>query len=64
MLRPRLPMTGLNYRDHAAEAGLQAPSVPMFFAKWANSLIGPTDDIVPPVGAEKIDYEAELAVGR
>lgn len=59
---PKIICLGLNYRDHAAEAGLQAPSVPMFFAKWANSLIGPTDDIVPPVGAEKIDYEAELAV--
>jgi acylpyruvate hydrolase len=59
---PKIICLGLNYRDHAAEAGLQAPSAPMFFAKWANSLIGPTDDIVPPVGAEKIDYEAELAV--
>jgi acylpyruvate hydrolase len=53
---------GLNYRDHAAEAGLREPSAPMFFAKWANSLIGPTDAIVPPGVSEKIDYEAELAV--
>ncbi len=53
---------GLNYRDHAAEAGLPEPAAPMFFAKWANSLIGPADAIVPPAGVEKIDYEAELAV--
>jgi 2-keto-4-pentenoate hydratase/2-oxohepta-3-ene-1,7-dioic acid hydratase in catechol pathway len=53
---------GLNYRDHAQEAGLAAPSAPMFFAKWANSLIGPNDAIVPPGTTEQVDYEAELAV--
>ena len=54
---------GLNYRDHAAEAGLQAPAAPMFFAKYRNSLVGPADDIVPPPAAtEQVDYEAELAV--
>jgi acylpyruvate hydrolase len=53
---------GLNYRDHAREAGLATPSAPMFFAKWANSLIGPTDPIVPPRTTKKVDYEAELAV--
>lgn len=60
---PKIVCLGLNYRDHAAEAGLQAPAAPQFFAKWANSLIGPTDAIVPPAAAtETIDYEAELAV--
>jgi 2-keto-4-pentenoate hydratase/2-oxohepta-3-ene-1,7-dioic acid hydratase in catechol pathway len=53
---------GLNYRDHAREAGLATPSDPMFFAKWANSLIGPTDPIVPPRATNQVDYEAELAV--
>jgi acylpyruvate hydrolase len=53
---------GLNYRDHAKEARLAAPSAPMFFAKWANSLIGPNDTIVPPRTTEQVDYEAELAV--
>jgi acylpyruvate hydrolase len=53
---------GLNYRDHAREAGLTAPAVPMFFAKFPNSLIGPTDPIVPPKTTEEVDYEAELAV--
>jgi acylpyruvate hydrolase len=53
---------GLNYRDHAAEAGLAAPAAPMFFAKWANSLIGPAAPIVPPLTTSQVDYEAELAV--
>lgn len=53
---------GLNYSDHAAEAGLPPPSAPMFFAKYANSLIGPDSEIVPPSTTEKVDYEAELAV--
>jgi acylpyruvate hydrolase len=53
---------GLNYRDHAREAGLATPSAPMFFAKWANSLAGPTDPIVPPRKTKQVDYEAELAV--
>src|SRR5258705_13924516 len=53
---------GLNYRDHAEESGLAPPSSPMFFAKYRNSLVGPRDRIVPPAAAEKVDYEAELAV--
>jgi acylpyruvate hydrolase len=54
---------GLNYRDHAAEAGLDLPTVPLFFAKFRNSLIGPGDQIVLPAAASgKVDYEAELAV--
>jgi len=59
---PKIVCLGLNYRDHAEEAGLQPPSAPMFFAKWANSLIGPEDSIVPPPTARQVDYEAELAV--
>jgi 2-keto-4-pentenoate hydratase/2-oxohepta-3-ene-1,7-dioic acid hydratase in catechol pathway len=53
---------GLNYRDHAEESGLELPQTPMFFAKFRNSLIGPTDDIQLPAVSQKIDYEAELAV--
>jgi len=53
---------GLNYRDHAEEAGLKPPTSPMFFAKYANSLIGPGDTIVPPLTTTQVDYEAELAV--
>lgn len=57
---------GLNYHDHAKEIGVPAPQAPIFFAKFDNSLVGPTDDIVPPVDTQQVDYEAELAavVGR
>ena len=41
----------------------QPPDRPMFFAKFANSLVGPADEIVPPpVATAQVDYEAELAV--
>jgi 2-keto-4-pentenoate hydratase/2-oxohepta-3-ene-1,7-dioic acid hydratase in catechol pathway len=54
---------GLNYRDHAEEAQLPLPEVPLFFAKFRNSLIGPNDEIVlPPAASGQVDYEAELAV--
>lgn len=53
---------GLNYRDHAEESGLPLPPAPMLFAKYRNSLVGPSDDIVLPPIAEQVDYEAELAV--
>jgi 2-keto-4-pentenoate hydratase/2-oxohepta-3-ene-1,7-dioic acid hydratase in catechol pathway len=54
---------GLNYRDHAAEAGQEIPAAPMWFAKFANSLIGSGEPIVlPPAHADHADYEAELAV--
>jgi 2-keto-4-pentenoate hydratase/2-oxohepta-3-ene-1,7-dioic acid hydratase in catechol pathway len=53
---------GLNYFDHAEEAGLTAPATPIFFAKFANSLAGPYDDVIPPRTTERVDYEAELAV--
>lgn len=53
---------GLNYHDHAEEIGIEVPKEPIFFAKYANSLIGPADAIVPPRDTRKVDYEAELAV--
>jgi 2-keto-4-pentenoate hydratase/2-oxohepta-3-ene-1,7-dioic acid hydratase in catechol pathway len=58
---------GLNYRDHAEETGQEIPAAPMWFAKFANSLIGSGQDIVLPAAhAQYVDYEAELAlvVGR
>jgi 2-keto-4-pentenoate hydratase/2-oxohepta-3-ene-1,7-dioic acid hydratase in catechol pathway len=58
---------GLNYRDHAAETGQDIPANPMWFAKFANSLIGSGADIVlPRAHPEYVDYEAELAlvIGR
>jgi 2-keto-4-pentenoate hydratase/2-oxohepta-3-ene-1,7-dioic acid hydratase in catechol pathway len=53
---------GLNYKDHAAEQGADIPEKPVLFPKWANSVIGPNDDVEVPPSAKKIDYEAELAV--
>jgi 2-keto-4-pentenoate hydratase/2-oxohepta-3-ene-1,7-dioic acid hydratase in catechol pathway len=53
---------GLNYADHANEAGLAQTQVPLFFAKFRNSLIGPTGTILLPHASNQIDYEGELAV--
>jgi 2-keto-4-pentenoate hydratase/2-oxohepta-3-ene-1,7-dioic acid hydratase in catechol pathway len=53
---------GLNYRRHAAESGAQVPEVPVLFSKFNNALIGSGDVIRIPQGAERIDYEVELAV--
>ena len=53
---------GVNYREHAAEAQQEVPAVPMFFAKFRNSLIGPTSPILLPRVSRQIDYEGELAV--
>ncbi|MFM7552491.1 MAG: fumarylacetoacetate hydrolase family protein [Actinomycetota bacterium] len=53
---------GLNYRDHADECGLAHPEAPMFFPKYANSLVGTGAVVHPPLETERVDYEAELAV--
>jgi 2-keto-4-pentenoate hydratase/2-oxohepta-3-ene-1,7-dioic acid hydratase in catechol pathway len=53
---------GLNYADHAKEAGLAAPSEPLWFLKATSSLSGPNDPILRPRGALKLDWEVELAV--
>ncbi len=57
---------GLNYTDHAAEAGMDAPTTPVIFGKWANALAAPGDTVALPATSEKVDYEAEVAfvVGR
>jgi 2-keto-4-pentenoate hydratase/2-oxohepta-3-ene-1,7-dioic acid hydratase in catechol pathway len=53
---------GLNYVDHAKEAGLPVPTEPIVFAKAPNCIVGPNDDVVVPKGARKTDWEVELAV--
>jgi 2-keto-4-pentenoate hydratase/2-oxohepta-3-ene-1,7-dioic acid hydratase in catechol pathway len=53
---------GLNYLDHAEESGLALPAAPLIFAKFRNSLAGPSEAVVLPSRGEVIDYEAELAV--
>ncbi len=53
---------GLNYRDHAAEGGREAPTEPLLFAKLPTALIEPGEAIVLPPEDDHIDSEAELAV--
>ncbi|MEU3948314.1 fumarylacetoacetate hydrolase family protein [Streptomyces sp. NPDC029526] len=53
---------GLNYRNHIQEMGRDLPEHPTLFAKFADSLIGATDDIVRPGETEQFDWEVELAV--
>ncbi|GHJ47095.1 fumarylacetoacetate hydrolase [Catellatospora sp. TT07R-123] len=55
---------GLNYRDHAAEAGLALPDRPVVFTKFPASVTGPNGDIERPAGS--VDFEAELVavIGR
>lgn len=53
---------GLNYHDHAAEAGLPIPAEPILFAKWVSCICGPNDDTLLPNGSTKTDWEVELAV--
>jgi 2-keto-4-pentenoate hydratase/2-oxohepta-3-ene-1,7-dioic acid hydratase in catechol pathway len=59
--RPRSVFAiGLNYRDHAREAGLELPKQPMVFAKFPGCLAGPYGDIVCHSG--RVDWEVELVV--
>jgi 2-keto-4-pentenoate hydratase/2-oxohepta-3-ene-1,7-dioic acid hydratase in catechol pathway len=53
---------GLNYSDHAAEAGMKVPSEPVIFMKATSAICGPNDDIVIPRGGTKTDWEVELGV--
>jgi 5-carboxymethyl-2-hydroxymuconate isomerase len=53
---------GRNYAEHAAELGDDAPTEPLLFGKFANTLIGPGEPIVLPREATHVDAEAELAV--
>lgn len=51
---------GLNYRDHAAEAGLDIPTEPMVFTKFPTCLTGPDADVALP--SDAVDFEVELVV--
>ena len=52
----------LNYRDHIAEMGMEAPEVPVFFNKQVSCVVGPGAEIHMPKVSTFLDYEAELAV--
>jgi 2-keto-4-pentenoate hydratase/2-oxohepta-3-ene-1,7-dioic acid hydratase in catechol pathway len=52
---------GLNYAGHVRETGADMPTEPVIFFKASTSLCGPDDPVVIPPGAEKVDWEVELA---
>ncbi len=53
---------GLNYHDHAAEAGMPVPREPVMFPKWLSCLCGPDDDTVMPPECTQLDWEVELGI--
>jgi len=52
---------GLNYSDHAAEAGMDVPPEPVLFFKATSAICGPNDDVEIPRGSAATDWEVELA---
>jgi len=63
---PKIVCIGLNYRAHAAEAGIEPPDAPTFFAKFQNALAPPGARVPLPAASTKVDFEAEVAfvIGR
>lgn len=60
---PNILAMGLNYRKHADETGAKYPEIPVVFLKATNTVIGNEDAIVlPRIGPDEVDYEAELAI--
>ena len=53
---------GLNFKDHAAESGMELPKEPVIFFKSTSALVGPDDPLVLPRNGFKVDWEVELAV--
>lgn len=58
----KIVAVGLNYADHAREAGMPIPEEPLCFAKFPSSLAGPVDPILLPAEDAQVDYEGELGV--
>jgi 2,4-diketo-3-deoxy-L-fuconate hydrolase len=58
----KIVCVGLNYRDHAAEGGREAPASPLLFAKFSNTIVGDGDPVVRPAGTHALDLEVELGV--
>ena len=53
---------GLNYKDHAEEAGMQPPKEPPIFPKWNTAILDPGEPILRPRGEKTLDWEVELGV--
>ncbi len=63
LTRPsKIVCVGLNYAQHAAEAGMAVPEHPILFFKATSALIGPNDNIIIPKGSTKTDWEVELSI--
>lgn len=58
----KIVCVGVNYADHIAEMGREAPEFPTLFAKFTDALVGARDAIVLPAVSAMVDWEAELAV--
>jgi 2-keto-4-pentenoate hydratase/2-oxohepta-3-ene-1,7-dioic acid hydratase in catechol pathway len=59
---PKIVCVGLNYVDHAKEAGMPIPPEPVLFMKAVTAICGPNDDVMLPKGAQKGDLEVELGI--
>ncbi len=59
---PKIICLGLNYRDHAEEAGADIPDEPIIFMKPRTAIVGPDEHIIRPTFVKELDYEAELAI--
>jgi 2-keto-4-pentenoate hydratase/2-oxohepta-3-ene-1,7-dioic acid hydratase in catechol pathway len=53
---------GLNYTDHAKEAGQAIPTEPIVFMKATTCISGPNDDVIQPKNSTKLDWEIELGI--
>jgi 2-keto-4-pentenoate hydratase/2-oxohepta-3-ene-1,7-dioic acid hydratase in catechol pathway len=53
---------GLNYSDHAKEAGLAIPAEPIVFMKATTCISGPNDDVIQPRNSTRLDWEIELGI--
>ena len=53
---------GLNFADHAAEAGAPIPKEPIVFMKATSCIQGPDDAVMLPKGSTKTDWEVELGI--
>jgi acylpyruvate hydrolase len=58
----KIVCVGLNYRNHILEMGRDLPDHPTLFSKYADTLVGPNDDIVLPPETSEFDWECELAI--
>jgi 2-keto-4-pentenoate hydratase/2-oxohepta-3-ene-1,7-dioic acid hydratase in catechol pathway len=58
----KIVAVGVNYKDHAMERGRALPEEPLIFLKPPSAVIGPSDIIVYPSMAKRVDYEGELAL--